>query len=70
MSRAHPLDECGTRKKQLTGITHIQREINDKKDIEVEDLKNETFETVGSLGASRVGAQFGDCWGKEPKFLS
>lgn len=42
----------GNKKKQLAGITHIQREINVKKDMEVEDLKNETFETVGSLGAS------------------
>lgn len=62
----------GEQEKNNWPASHIfrEREINVKQDMEAEDLKNETFETVGSLGASGIGAQFGDCWERNLKFLS
>lgn len=44
------------KEEELAGISRAQRQIGFKKEMEVEDLKTETFETLyalGSLGAQR-----------------
>ena len=52
-----------------TGRQHpCSEKISFKKELEVEELKIETPETLYVLVS--LGAQFGKCWGKGLKFLS
>ena len=43
-------------------MTCVQKQISFKKELEIEELKIETPETVYALGS--LGIQFGECWEK------